>query len=216
MTESAPRKFDFDTWFDEDGQILSQAPVARMRRAYSPAEVEAIRADAFAEGQADQRGRDESETARALGQIADACVQALGGLDQVVARYRRHAADLAMEIGGVLSSEALERFPQAPLAAALEALSEELSGTTRLVVRLNGGGGDAQATVERAVGEAGFAGRVLVRDEPALQAAAFTIEWPDGRAEYNPTEAADRVRAALSAALSAEADGGIDLMDGDQ
>ena len=216
MTDAAPRKFGFDTWFDEDGRVMSEAPAVRPRRAYSPAEVEGIRAEAFREGQADQQRRDESRTAEALVEIAAACGRALGGLDQVVARYRSHASELAVTAGEVIAAGALDRFPQEPLVAALEALSQELSGTARLVVRINAQADDAGRAIEQAAAEAGFAGRVLIRDEPAAAPAAFFIEWPDGRAEYDPTEAAQRVRQAFQSALSAEADGGIDLMNGDQ
>jgi len=216
MTDAAPRKFGFDTWFDDEGRVLSHTPVARSRRAYTLAEVEAIQAEAFAEGQADQRRCDESLTAQSLVEIAQASARALQALDGVVARYRADCAELALATGEAISAGALERFEQAPLTAALEALSEELSGTARLVVRTGVANDEAQAMIQKAAADAGFSGRILVRDEPGASPAAFIIEWPDGRAEYDPAAAADRVRLALQSALSAEAEGGVDLMNGDQ
>lgn len=215
MTEQAPRKFGFDTWFNDDGQVLAQAPAVRSRRAYSPAEVEVIRDQAFADGQADQRQRDESLTAQSLSDVRQACAQAMGALDAVVTRYRANCADLALATGEAIAAGALEQFQQAPLTAALEALSEEVAGTARLVVRTGVAGPEAKALIEKAAADAGFAGRIVVRDEPGGAPAAFVIEWPDGRAEYDPSATADRVRAALQSALLAEADGGIDLMNGD-
>ena len=215
MTQAAPQKFGFDTWFGEDGQVLASTPAERRRRAYLPAEVEAIRAQAFADGQADQRNRDESLSAQSLSEISQACRQALSVLDGVVARYRAGAADLAVAAAEIISLEALERFPRGPLTAALEALSEEVTGTARLVVRTSVAHPDAATAIEAAAQEAGFAGRILLRAEPMNSPAAFVIEWPDGRAEFDPDAAAERVREALSNALAGETDGGVDLLNGD-
>jgi flagellar assembly protein FliH len=215
MSNVAPQKFGFDTWFDDDGRVMSEAPLPRIKRAYSPAEVELIRAEAFREGQADQQRRDEGRLAEALEQISTVCVQALGGLDQLVARYRSEAASLAVTTGEIVGSGALKHFPQVPLTAALETMAQELAAVARLVVRVNATDAAVQAAVEKAASDAGFAGRVLVRDEAGLAPAAFVLEWPDGRAEYDPAEAAGRVRDALKAALSAETDGDVDLLNGE-
>ena len=69
--------------------------------------------------------------------------------------------------------------------------------------------------VRAAAAEAGLADRVVLRDDAGLAPAAFVIEWPDGRAEYDPEAAMTRVREALNSALSAEADGAIDLLNGE-
>lgn len=63
----------------------------------------------------------------------------------------------------------------------------------------------APAEVDALVAQAGFSGLVVFRDEPHLPAAAFALEWADGRAEFDPAEAEGRVAAALDAALAAEA-----------
>lgn len=211
----SPRKFGFDTHFDEQGRVVASTPVARTKRAYLAAEVEAIRDKAFAEGQAAQREADESLKARSLAEIAQACAQALPVLDRVVAAYRAQAAELAVATGEAIASAALTRFPRAPIAAALEQLSTEIGSTARLVVRAGGADAGTVAEIERAAAEAGFEGRLVVRDEAGSGPAAFVIEWPDGRADHDPETCAQRVRDALNAALTAEADGAIDLLGGD-
>jgi len=215
MPDAAPQKFGFDTWFDDDGRIMSEAPAARVRRAYSAAEVEAVRQQAFLDGQADQRGRDESATAQALAQISQACAQALEQLDEVVAGYRSQCADLAMATGEALAEAALEQFPRAPLMAALEALSDEVAGAGRLTIRVAADSNQTQSAIQKAAEETGLAGRILIRHEPDAAAAAFIVEWPDGRAEYDPAAIAQRVRAALQSALSAETDCGADFSNGE-
>ena len=64
MSAAAPRKFGFDTVFDNDGHVSSAAPV--IKRFYLPAEVEQIRLRAYAEG---ERAADASGAA-ALGDLA--------------------------------------------------------------------------------------------------------------------------------------------------
>ncbi len=205
MSAAAPQKFGFDTCFDEAGQIVGVA-APRPRRTYLAAEVELIRAQAFAEGEAAQRMSDEGRRAMALSDMADTCRQALPLLNQVIETYRAQTAELALATGEAIAAAALDRLPRAPLNAALEALSAEIDGAARLVVRASGADGDLAAMLEKAASDAGLPSRVLLRDEPGLAPAAFVIEWPDGRAEYDPDAAAQRVRDALQAALAAEAD----------
>jgi len=215
MSAPAPQKFSFDTHFDDNGRVLSSAPVARPKRAYSPIEVDMLRAEAFAQGQAAQRGADESLQAQSLAAIADACREALPTLERIIAAYRAQSADLALATGEAIASAALERCPQAPLAAALEALSAEMAGSARLIVRVAASTDAVAKAVQAAAAEAGLADRVVLRDDASLAPAAFAIEWPDGRAEYDPEGALARVREALNSALSAEADGAIDLLNGE-
>ena len=205
MSVSAPQKFTFDTEFSSAGLVTPGAP--RPKRLVPAEEVEqALQAQAFAEGQAAQRVSDEGRRAQALADIADACRQALPMLNQVIEAHRAQAASLALATGEAVASAALDRLPRAPLNAALEALSAEIDGAARLIVRASGADGDLAAMLEKAANDAGLPGRVLLRDEPGLGPAAFVIEWPDGRAEYDPDAAAQRVRDALQAALAAEAD----------
>lgn len=215
MSAAAPQKFNFDTHFDDDGRVLSSAPVARPKRAYSPIEVDLMRAEAFAQGQAAQRGADESLQAQSLAAIAEACRQALPTLERVIAAYRTQSAELTLATGEAIASAALQRFPQAPLAAALEALSGEMAGSARLIVRASVSSDAVAEAVRAAAAEAGLSESVVLRDDATLAPAAFVIEWPDGRAEYDPEGALARVREALNAALSAEADGAIDLLNGE-
>lgn len=206
MTSAAhPQKFGFDTCFDSTGQIIS-APQPRTRRVYSAAEVEVLKAHAFAEGQEQQRRSDEGRRAQALSEIAAACAHALPALGEAADAHRAEAAQLALSVGEAVAYAALERFPRAPLNAALEALSGEIGTVTRLIVRASGVDAETAAMLEKAGADAGLPGRVIVRDEPGLAPTAFIIEWPDGRAEFDPQAAADRVREALQAALAAEPD----------
>jgi flagellar assembly protein FliH len=61
-----------------------------------------------------------------------------------------------------------------------------------------------EAALTDASETAGFAGRLVVKTDPSLAGAAFTFDWGEGRAAFDPEAAAERVSVALEEALSAE------------
>ena len=119
--------------------------------------------------------------------------------------HREQSADLSLAAARAIAGAALDRFPHAPLRAALEVLAQEIDASPRLVVRASGLDDERRAAIEQACAESGFTGAVAFRDEPGMALAAFQLEWADGRADHDPQASAERVAEALSAALAAEA-----------
>ena len=119
MTSQPHVKFGFDTVFDSDGAVTSGPPI--VKRVYLPAEVEQIRALAYAEGEraADARG------VTALAEISRNCATALGSLARVAHDHREASAGLALAVGRKIADAALDRFPEAPIAAAMAELIRE-------------------------------------------------------------------------------------------
>ncbi|MDO1558180.1 flagellar assembly protein FliH [Brevundimonas sp. 2R-24] len=196
----AVRPFAFTEDFGES------AGPTRIRRAYTAAEAESLIAQAAAEAERRQRASDEGRAAQALADIAAATQAGLARMDQALDALRREAAELAVEAGRVLSGGALEQFPEAPVKAALDALHDELTAMPRLIVHVSADALERTAPViEQAADEAGLSGRIVVRPDAGLAGAAFTFEWPDGRAAFDPAEAAERVREAVAAALAVKA-----------
>jgi flagellar assembly protein FliH len=202
MTEPL-RKFTFDTVFDGDGQIAS-APV-RAKRFFAPDEVEQIRALAYADGERSTLARAEETKAQALTAIASAARAALGALAGAAHEHRTACAELALAGARTIAGAALERFPTAPAEAALSSLAREIEATAKLIVRAAPEMvADLQAALDETAVACGFAGQIVVKDDPALSLAAFVLDWGDGRADYDPAAAADRVAQALHTALAAE------------
>ena len=200
---SAPQKFSFDTVFDGVG-VVAFTPT-RPKRHYTADEVEVIRAEAFAAGEASTTAMAEVEAGHALSQIAAACSDAFAALAHVAHEHRTSSAGLALAVGRKIADAALERFPDAPIDAALKELARELEAAPRLMVRV------APHLVERLQGvleetaqACGFAGAIQVKGDTALPLAAFVLDWGDGRASFDPEQAAQRVAAALTTALAAE------------
>jgi flagellar assembly protein FliH len=195
------RKFTFDTEFDGS----KPAPANAYKRLFTSAEVEALADSARAEGEAAAMQRIEAETARALADLADAARAALPTLAEAAHQHRTGAAELALACARQIADAACDRFPEAPLQAALVALAREVEATPRLTLRA------APALLERlqaALAETaeaiGYPGQILARAEPNLAPAAFVLDWGDGSAAFDPAGAATRVAEALEGALAAE------------
>lgn len=202
MAAALPR-FSFDTVFDGDGEVIASVP--RPRRSYAAEEVEAIRAAAHAEGERSIAALAASEAAAALHAIAAAVNQALPLLAHTAHEHRAGSTELALAAARKIADAALERFPTAAAEAALDALAREIEAAPRLVVRA------APELVERLqpeldrVAEAcGYAGQITIKADPDASPAAFSFDWGEGRAAFDPEQAAERVAAALRTALAAE------------
>ena len=197
------RKFDFDTVFDGEGEVLS-APVPR-KAFYTPGEVEQVRLEAFAEGQKAALQQAELEQAQCLEGIRFAVERALPLLARAAHQHRAGAAELALAAARKIADSALEQFPEAPVKAALEALSNEVQGHPRLLVRTPERLLERiQAVLDTTAEAVGFPGQVTAVADPRLEGAAFVFEWGDGKAAFDPEQAAQRVTAALHAALASE------------
>ena len=208
MTISQPlisRPFSFDTEFDDLGGVSPGSVYRPAKRAYLPAEVDALVAQARLEARETALAEVESLQAMALVTVGQAIAAAAPSLGAVAQAHREQSAELAMAAARVIATAALNLFPAGPLQAALEALGSEIDATPRLVIRAHGLDDAVKAQLQALCVDAGFSGLVSFRDGPGMAAAAFQLEWADGRADFDPAEAAARMSEALVAALAAEA-----------
>jgi flagellar assembly protein FliH len=201
----ASTPFVFDTEFDASGVVVQASEFRPTRRAYGPAEVEALVAEARLETRNAALAEVESLQAMALSAIGEALTTAVPALTRIAIAHREQSAELALAAARVVAAAALDRFPAGPLQAALEALGQEIDASPRLVVRAGDLDDANRSRIERLCADAGFSGVVAFRDEPGLPSAAFQLEWADGRAEFEPEAAFARMREALDSALAAEA-----------
>ncbi len=185
------------------GDVVSSPPVAK--RSYTPEEVEAIKAQAFLDGERSVVAQAEVDCARALQQVGTLCREAFSYLVTVAHAHRVGSADLALAAGRKIADAALDRFPEAPVTAALASLAREVEAAPRLTVKVASGLTErVQAALSETAQAIGFAGAIKVTDDATLPPAAFILEWGEGRAAFDPDAAAGRVAAALETALAAE------------
>lgn len=208
------RPFAFDTEFDALGVVVRPSAFRPMKRAYSPAEVEALTAQARLEAREAALAEAESLRAMALSAIGQALASGAPLLADIARRHREASAELALAAARVIAGKALERMPTGALQAALEGLAHEIDASPRLLAAAAGLDDEGRAEIARLVEAAGFGGALSFADLPGAPAAAFVLEWADGRAEYDPQACAARVAEALAAALAAEAGHAEPLTDG--
>jgi flagellar assembly protein FliH len=203
MTAPAHEKFLFGTVFDPTGAVLSSTP--RPKRTFTADEVEQIKRAADAAGEARAMASIANQQVQALELIGHAARQALPGLAAVAHEHRIGSAELALACGRAIAAAALDKFPQAPVRAALEALAREIEAAPRLVVTaepelLEG----LQAVLDETAQAVGYPGAIQVRATPGVGPHAFTLDFGDGSATFDPAAAAERVAQALHAALASE------------
>ena len=203
MTHTVHKRFEFGTVFGDAGNIVSK-PAPAAKKFFTPEEVEDIRKAAHAAGENSAMARAQMAQSAALQALADAAQQGLGGLTDSIHANKEAGVKLALVCAQKIAAEALERFPQAPLMAALDALGQEIEQTTRLVLHVSNPSDELKAAAQEAAMMAGFTGAIQFRDNPSLPTGAFEVVWSDGRAEYNPQHVFDVLEQALAEAMDAE------------
>lgn len=204
MTNPPHKRFIIETVFDGDGDVIASA-APRPRRLVPIEEVEAIRAEAYGLGERSATVMAEQAAAASLAQVSHQVADALSTLAAVAHEHRIAVADLAMAAARKIAGEALDRFPEAPAAAAMHALARELEASPKLTVHVPPDMAERlQAALTQAAMEAGYPGQITVRPNASLPPAAFTFDWGDGRAVFDPEASAARVADALQSALAAE------------
>lgn len=208
MTDHAPlnaRPFAFDTEFDGSGEVLRPSAFRPTKRSYMPSEVEALVAQARFEAREAALAEASSIQAMGVAAIGQALAEAVPALSHVAHTHREQSAALALAAARVIAAAALERLPTGPLQSALETLGQEIDASPRLVVRASGMDAAAQEKIQAVCVDAGFSGLVAFREDASLPLAAFQLEWADGRADFDPAAAAERIATALNSALASEA-----------
>ena len=196
-------KFQFDTDFGTGGDVTF-AP-QRVKRLFPAEEVEQIRAEAYAAGEKAALSSLSAQQANAMSSIASACQQALPRLAEVAHEHRVGSAELALACARAIAGAALDRFPEAASLAALEALAREIDAQPRLVVTAEPSlATRLQPILDDAARGLGFEGAIVVKGDSGFGTHAFTLDFGDGQATYDPAVASERVHEALTAALASE------------
>ncbi|OXE35986.1 MAG: flagellar assembly protein FliH [Phenylobacterium zucineum] len=203
MTGQAVEKFAFDTIFDGEGDVIFAAP--RPKRTFTSDEVELLEHQAFREGERQALASMAALQAQSLSAIATEAKLALNSLAEVAHHHRVSCADLALACGRAIADAALDAFPQSVLKSAIDTLSRELESAPRLLVSVSPDMVEGLSKImDDAAQGIGFSGAIQIRTDPSLSRAAFSLDFGDGTAGFDPEAAAQRVADALTAALASE------------
>ncbi|MFT6661358.1 MAG: flagellar assembly protein FliH [Maricaulis maris] len=183
-----PIKFDFDTEFDHDGQILREGE--SYKRFFTQDDVDAARMWGVEEGREMEEGR----CAQSLQAIASQMQLILSRLSAESDGLRQEAAGLAIAAARKIAGEALAAYPIDTIEqVALEAV-KDLRSEPRLSVRCNPELVEALAErLEKTARDAGFDGAIMVRGDDALPGADVRLEWGAGAVQRSADEIETRL-----------------------
>jgi flagellar assembly protein FliH len=188
-------KFTFDTVFGEKSDTTSDAVRARQKKVLTQAEIDALKAQAHAEGVASGEVRATQALAAAADDTASALRMVLQRSHADIEMVRAEAAKLAFAAARTLARSAINALPSCDVEAALRESLHQAIGEPRVVLRASPQVAEAlQSRIEEISHEEGYEGRVQISADPAIHGADCRIEWRGGGAE--------RSGAALEAALA--------------
>jgi flagellar assembly protein FliH len=203
MTTEVHKRFEFGTVFGDDGGVVSR-PAPREKRFYTPEEVEDIRRKALKEGEASVEARAQMLRAEAVASLATSSREGLGLLMELTQMHKAGCVALALACARKIAAEAMDQFPEASLRAALAALEAEIDTAARLIITLPEADEDLQAAANEAAAISGFSGNLIFRVAAGRPRGAFEIQWPDGRADYDPDRVAAAIEQVLKETLAAD------------
>jgi len=190
----AATKFTFDTVFGETNDVVSDAAKARVRKSFSQTDIDALRAEARAEGVNAGEVRAAEALAAAASEAAGALRMVLQRAHNDIEQVRAEAARLALVAARTLARSALDALPASEVEAVLRQSLHQAIGEPRVIVRASPKVAEAlKARIEDIAHEEGFEGRLQISSDPAIRGADCRIEWRGGGLE--------RSEAVLEAAL---------------
>jgi flagellar assembly protein FliH len=188
-------KFTFDTVFDAQNDAVSDAAKARQKKSLTQGEIDALRAEARAEGLKAGEIRAAEAVAAAANETANALRTVLQRSSADIEIVRAEAAKLALVAARTLARSALDAMPASEVENVLRESLHQAIGEPRVLLRASPQVAEAlQSRLADIAHEEGYEGRVQISADPNIRGADCRIEWRGGGAE--------RSEAALEAALA--------------
>jgi flagellar assembly protein FliH len=188
-------KFTFDTVFDAQNDAVSDAAKARQKKSLTQGEIDALRAEARAEGLKAGEIRAAEAVAAAANETANALRTVLQRSSADIEIVRAEAAKLALVAARTLARLALDAMPASEVENVLRESLHQAIGEPRVLLRASPQVAEAlQSRLADIAHEEGYEGRVQISADPNIRGADCRIEWRGGGAE--------RSEAALEAALA--------------
>ncbi len=205
MTARAePRKFTFDQRFDA-GPAGARPNAPKTKKFYTPEEVEAVRAQAYAEGKGSLEAITAQAQSLALGRIAEAAMAALNTMAGLAADARAEALRIGLAAARRIAESALARYPLDAIEDTVSQCLAQAAHEPRIVIKVGADVAEAlRARIDQLADGIGFAGRIVVTAEPRLNHADCRLEWTDGGVERDAAVIGDRIEAVLARFIESE------------
>lgn len=177
-------KFDFET-LDPDEKLHMPASAPKRKTRYNEAEIDALKQEAFAAGEAAGKNaalsHAEQIAAQALSELSANYGALLSQVDQEIANLQAAAAELGSAAAHQLAPALMAREPLAEIEALFRECAANLRNEPRIVIRIPQ---ELVAPLTERIDEIGrqigYPGRVVVLGEPEFSATECQMEWPDG------------------------------------
>ncbi|WP_417491085.1 hypothetical protein [Maricaulis sp.] len=179
----SPTKFDFDTEFDHDGQILRDGE--SYKRFFTQDDIDSARMWGVEEGRELEEGR----CADSLQAISAQMQIILSRLAAESASLRAGAAQLALAAARKIAGEALSAYPLETIEQLTAEAVQDLRDEPRLSVRCAPELVEMLAErLERTARDLGFEGAIRVRGHAEMSGADVRLEWGTGAIERSADE----------------------------
>jgi flagellar assembly protein FliH len=177
-------KFTFDTVFDAETNMVSDTAKARQKKSLMQSEIDALRAEARAEGLRAGEVRATEAVAAAANETANALRTVLQRSAADIEMVRAEAAKLALAAARTLARSALDAMPASEVENVLRESLHQAIGEPRVVLRASPEVVEAlQPRLAEIAHEEGYEGRVQISSDPNIRGADCRIEWRGGGAE---------------------------------
>lgn len=193
-----PIKFDFDTEFDENGEILREGE--SYKRFFTQDDVEAARMWGVEEGREMEEGR----CAQSLQAIASQMQLILSRLAHESDALRHEAAALAVAAARKIAGAALDAYPLETIEEVAREAVQDLRSEPRLSVRCAADLVEMLSErLETTARDAGFDGAILVRGDAGMRGADVRLEWGAGAVKRSADEIDTRLNDVVARWLAA-------------
>lgn len=157
---------------------------------YTEEDLQLARDEAYVTGHTDALSEAGAASQRAAAEAMGSIVSHLAGLAPQIAKSTAEISQLAthvaMEVCRTLLPNSAEDYAASEIAALVESLIPELTREPRLTVRVHSKLVEIlRPRIDAAAHQAGFEGRIVVLEDPRMQASDARVEWADGGAERN-------------------------------
>jgi flagellar assembly protein FliH len=183
--------------------VRAQELIVQAQDALSHAEEARIHQEQLRVAAEHARHAAEQRTLEAVEALIQHSQSAFSDLAEISQAHWKQAAELALVCARQIAGEALRSFPQGAILAAMGALATEIQSQPRLTVRAGADWAPGfQTALDQKARALGLPCQIQVTADPDMPLAGFDFNWGDGRAQFDPQSAADKIGAALRAALA--------------
>lgn len=181
---STASKYTFDIEFRPEGDLVSNAARARLKKAYTTEEIDQLSARAREQGLKAGQVRAAEHLAVETGKLAALLTEMLERTRQATDEVRQEASMLALAAARKLATAAIELMPAADVEMTLRDALHQAIGEPRIVLHASQRVADIlKPQLAGIAHEEGFEGRVMIVADPAMATADCRIDWRGGGAE---------------------------------